>query len=341
MSNWFTWNTSPRSTGTTPSAGSTKPPPSPVISYTPGGQAKQPGFNNPSNPYDTGRSGEKNSENVAAGQGGKAAWWDYDLGRPKSGVQLNTEGFYYGSGGGGGGGGSAASAFMGDPILAQAQALASRQREIARSGALAKRKQAAVEYGDASGLQGFDEATIAAARDNPFSVLANMKRGYESGVESLEGDLNASNLFYSGYRGKELGRAATGYQGQRSSASGAFQGFMTDIENALAQALLNADWQEASALEGAYMRALSQAMEYGYDYPGDGGDDGSGPHPQDEITDWINAALSGKKKTTAAARPPVYPGSYRAGQGWRPLRESGGAALSKPPPRYPPFQGGR
>lgn len=135
-----------------------------------------------------------------------------------------------------------------DPALAQIRALAARSRSEATARALAKKKQAAIEYGDASGITGLDEATIEAARNNPFSVLKNTERAYTQGVASLEDALNKSNLFYSGHRGQELGKAATGYQQQKYGASTRFQAGITDIEDALAQALLAADQQEMMAL---------------------------------------------------------------------------------------------
>jgi len=78
--------------------------PVPAVTYTPNGIPRQPGFFNPTNPYDTGRHGEKNRE-LNGGRGGKMEWWDYDRGMPKPGVALGADGLYRGPGGGGGGGG--------------------------------------------------------------------------------------------------------------------------------------------------------------------------------------------------------------------------------------------
>lgn len=151
-----------------------------------------------------------------------------------------------------------------DPALAQIRALAARSRSEATARALAKKKQAAVEYGDASGVTGLDEATAKAAKDNPFSILKGLDRNYNEGVGRLEDALNKSNLFYSGHRGTELGKAATNYQQDKYGASTRFQAGITDIEDALAQALLQADMMEMQALMGS-----------GGPYGG-GGDNGAG-----------------------------------------------------------------
>ena len=150
-----------------------------------------------------------------------------------------------------------------DPAVAAAQGLAQKIRANAQASALAKRKQAAIEYGDPTGVEGIDEATGKAARDNPFSVLKNLEHSYDKGKGELEDDLNKANLFYSGYRGQQLGEAARGYLEQRHGAGNAFRGLMSDINDKLADALMQADSYEASAIGGS-------------DGGGWGGDDGGG-----------------------------------------------------------------
>jgi len=148
-----------------------------------------------------------------------------------------------------------------DPAVAAAQGLAAKIRATAQASALAKRKQAAIEYGDPTGVEGIDATTSKAASDNPFSVLKNIEHGYTTGTRDLEEGLNSANLFYSGYRGQQLGEAARGYQNSRYQAATGFKGLMTDINDRLAEALLNADAMEQSALMGS---------DGGY-YGGDGG----------------------------------------------------------------------
>ena len=121
-----------------------------------------------------------------------------------------------------------------DPAVAAAQGLAGKMRAMAQASALAKRKQAAIEYGDPTGVEGIDDATSKAARENPFSMLKNIEHGYKTGVDDLEEGLNKANLFYSGYRGQQLGEAARGYQDSRYQAANRFKGLNTDISDNLA-----------------------------------------------------------------------------------------------------------
>jgi len=138
-----------------------------------------------------------------------------------------------------------------DPAVVAAQGLAAKIRATAQASALAKRKQAAIEYGDPTGVEGIDPATAQAAKDNPFSVLKNLEHANTTGTRDLEEGLNSANLFYSGYRGQQLGEAARGYQNSKYQAATGFKGLMTDINDNLANALLNADAMEQSSIMGS------------------------------------------------------------------------------------------
>lgn len=216
---------------------------------------------------------------------GKQADMDYGFSAPTTPTPQAPTSF------GGGGAGT-----FEDPALAQIRALAARSRSAAMAGALSKKKQATIEYGDPTGVQGIDEDTSKAARDNPFSVLKNLDRNYSQGVASLEDALNKSNLFYSGYRGDQLGKAATANQQDRYNASTRFRATITDIEDALAQALLNADMQEMNALWATGGRGVG----------GGGGGGGSGDQ---------GAGLVGRPGESNPAGVPVL-------EGWNPVRNS-------------------
>ena len=190
-----------------------------------------------------------------------------------------------------------------DPAVAAAQGLAAKIRAQAQATALAKREQAAIEYGDPEGVQGISAKGSKAARENPFSVLKNLEHGYGTGLRDLEEGLNSANLFYSGYRGQQLGEAARGYQQSRYQAGTNFRGLMTDINDQLAEALLNADMYEANALLGS--------SGGGWDDGGYGGGD----------TDTrSNAAYPSK-----AAGPGLRPKPRRPPRRWRRRRGGGGA----------------
>ena len=190
-----------------------------------------------------------------------------------------------------------------DPAVMAAHGLAAKIRARATASALAKRKQAAIEYGDPTGVEGIDAATSKAATENPFSVLKNLAHSYETGTRDLEEGLLQSNLFYSGYRGQQLGEAARGYQGARYQAGTNFRGLMSDINDRLAEALLNADAMEASSIMG------SDGGGYGGDYGGDSGSGDTGVqyaynHPRSFPTSALRltSALSGTRRITGTAR---------------------------------------
>ena len=191
-----------------------------------------------------------------------------------------------------------------DPAVAAAQGLAAKIRANAQASALAKTKQAVIEYGDSSGVSGIDEATQKAARENPFSILKNLEHTYTTGKQDLEEGLNKSNLYYSGYRGQQLGEAARSYEQNRYGAGTAFKGLLTDINDQLANALLNADMYEANSLLG------SDGGAYGYD---DGGSYGGvsrnssgfvrGPWQQYPGSGVVPGRPTAKKKTVSRRRP--------------------------------------
>lgn len=154
-----------------------------------------------------------------------------------------------------------------DPAVAAAQGLAAKMRARAQAVAQAKRIQAAIEYGDPTGVEGLDESQQAAARDNPFSILKNLEHSNEVGTKDLEEGLNKANLFYSGYRGKQLAENARGYQNARYQAGTSFRALQSDIGNNLADALLNADIYEQNAL----LNSSGGSYGGGYDEGGGGG----------------------------------------------------------------------
>lgn len=204
-----------------------------------------------------------------------------------------------------------------DPAVAAAAGLAAKQRAMAQATALARRKQAAIEYGDPSGIAGIDEETQRAARENPFSILKNVDRSYETGTRELEEGLNAANLFYSGYRGQQLAEAARGYQQTKYDAANAFRGLMTDVDSSLAEALMNADMYEASSI----MDSDGGDYDPGYDPGGNddnmayslvgGGKVARGLGPRSGPLDYGRTTKKKKK-------PPRRRNSYGAG-GARPL----------------------
>lgn len=213
-----------------------------------------------------------------------------------------------------------------DPAVAAAQGLAAKIRANAQASALAKRKQAALEYGDPTGVEGVDEATAKAARENPFSILKNMEHAYGTGRRDLEEGLNKANLFYSGYRGQQLGEAARAYEQNRYQAGTQFKGLMTDIGDQLANALLNADMYEQNAL------LSSSGGAYGGGGDGGGGDygpndDGSAPGQYGNLGMFLPPSYQAPPLPTV--RSPITPSMIQKA-----------LAPPKPPPKRKPTYGG-
>jgi hypothetical protein len=180
---------------------------------------------------------------------------------------------------------------------------------------LEKRKSAAIQFGSAEGLQGLlghDFGTVSKqASDNPYSVLKNLQWGYEHGVADLEEKLNKANLFYSGYRGEQLGDAAHQFQQSNYNARTQFQGLLSDVADQLAAALMQADYNEMLAAMNA------QASSF----PGPAAPPGppvAAPPAPPATPPWVTQAAAAFNPTTTYAlrtppqfRPnPYMPGAY-------------------------------
>jgi hypothetical protein len=201
---------------------------------------------------------------------------------------------------GGGGGYNVAS----DPAVAAAQGLAAKMRATAQAQAQAKRVQAAIEYGDPTGVEGIGEQEAKAAKENPFSILKNLEHSYSTGTRDLEEGLNKANLHYSGYRGQQLGEASRGYQDSRYQAATRFKGLNTDISDQLANALLSADSYEAQSLMNSDGGSWG-----GGGYGGDSyGDDGVGYSLAGPVRQALG--IPSRSATTTVRRPGTRLTSY-------------------------------
>jgi hypothetical protein len=192
-----------------------------------------------------------------------------------------------------------------DPAVAAAQGLAAKMRAIASAQAQAKRVQAAIEYGDPTGVEGIGEQEAKAAKENPFSILKNLEHSYTTGSRDLEEGLNKANLHYSGYRGQQLGEASRGYQDSRYQAATRFKGLNTDISDQLANALLNADSYEAQSLLNSDGGSYGGGGGYGDDSYGD---DGVGYSLAGPVRQALR--LPSRSATTTVKRPGTRLTSY-------------------------------
>ena len=227
-----------------------------------------------------------------------------------------------------------------DPLLQQVAALGTQSRQGAESGALALRKQTAIDYGDEALARTFgDEATAVAARNNPNSVRAQLQKSYEEAQRDLENQYNESNLFYGGARIKGLADLATTLTNQQAQAAGEQQKTLSGIEEQRLSAIRAADAADLQAQQEAYNRALEAEMGMGYgDYQPDwdalikalGGSGGGGDGNP------VAAALTGRASpvlpyaiTRPTARAPVRPMAT-------PPRQISLAQIRTPAPRSAP-----
>lgn len=151
-----------------------------------------------------------------------------------------------------------------DPILNQVQALSTQSEENARANAAKLQQQLAIQYGDKElGTLYGGPDTGQAAADNPNSVAAQLAHGYQTSQQSLEDQLNAANLFYSGARIRQLGDLASQYGAQQAGAAGDLRNALAGVDANLSTALSNAAAQRLAAEQAAADRALQAALAAG------------------------------------------------------------------------------
>jgi hypothetical protein len=112
----------------------------------------------------------------------------------------------------------------------------------------------------------FEHAQLMAIRagSNPetgTSTFAQIGHQYNLQQEALNNELNSANLFYSGYRGKQLGDLAQQRTTQEAEALRGAQGQLTGMNQQLLQAQQLRRDQILKAAQGAY--ALIQAQKLG------------------------------------------------------------------------------
>lgn len=231
-------------------------PQDPRVTYTPDGIARQPGYFNPTNPYDTGRPNESNRERNG-GAGGSLNGWDYDNGRPMPGAVLGEDGLYVLGGGSGGGGGGAAT--INNPYYQQLQSLLTAQGSAEAANFRNMIQQALIGYGlipekfnDKFGaLDALTKSLIAKNTESGISTYARLLEDKRHGVKDLMNRLNARGLRRSGARG--FGLRKNQLTADRALAD-SLQGLMQYINNAYGTYTGN-EYQRQ-------MQLLQAAMQY-------------------------------------------------------------------------------
>jgi hypothetical protein len=152
-----------------------------------------------------------------------------------------------------------------DPILQQIQNLATANNASADAAALAARQQALINFGYSPELQPLygDAGTAGAAKANPYSILAQLQHGHELRQTNLNESLNKANLFYSGYRGKQLGEEGRQFGAENYGAGQTLQGILTGISGTQTAAHQGNAASVVAGQQNAYSGWLNNQLQYG------------------------------------------------------------------------------
>jgi hypothetical protein len=154
--------------------------------------------------------------------------------------------------------------FDADPILNQVAALSTMTDENARQATGKIQQQATIDYGNqALGTYYGGPDTGLAAAQNPNSVAAQIARSYGQNLGTLENQLNDQNLFYSGYRAKQLGDLAGQRERLDQGAASDLQKLLSGADQSLAATLAKSALERQAAEKAAADRALAAALAAG------------------------------------------------------------------------------
>lgn len=152
--------------------------------------------------------------------------------------------------------------YSSDPLLLQTRALSQRNLAGARAAALAARTGQLEQFGYDPALASlYPDANVAgAARANPNSVLAQLARANTQRVRGINEGASAHNLYYSSYRGQELGRNAAAYQSDQQTAAQTLRNALAGIGSSLTGVEQTEQERVMGAEQDAYLRALQYAL---------------------------------------------------------------------------------
>lgn len=226
-----------------------------TITYTPNGIARQPGYYDPKNPYDTGRAGERNSE--LGGGKNTMAGWDYDAGKARAGATMASDGVWHMPGGnvGGGGGGG-----VGGSIYGGMAAIAQKAYDSAKARIGTERAGTRQNYGfnaDGTQLDGL----------NFVGKFQQMNRSAAGMLDASREQALSRGLGGKGLGGRVANMPRYDLDVAASDLSRGYQGILTSLDN-----------QELSAaeqLQADLMAARMAQMQYDMANWGGGGGGGS------------------------------------------------------------------
>lgn len=155
-----------------------------------------------------------------------------------------------------------------DPAYQQIQALVGQSNSQATASALKQRQDLLLAYGDsnlASAVLGKDDPIAAAAGQNPTSTVAQLGQSRDRNLKTLEDQLNAANLGYSGYRVTQETQAGQDYQNALANAAAALNQNLDTVGSNLAAALAGNNQQLVSGINSAADRASQASIASGTD----------------------------------------------------------------------------
>lgn len=167
--------------------------------------------------------------------------------------------------------------FADDPILAKVQALNQKMISDAQSQALAEKQRELIDFGDPALVRqilGKDPNTAQAAKQNPFSTLAQLLTGHNQYTGTINTTRNAENLWYSSTRGNDLTTEGQAWLLRQSLAQNQLEANIRAQDQLVLQAKQAASEREIAAEESAYQRALQvylQGLGTGIGATGGGG----------------------------------------------------------------------
>jgi hypothetical protein len=145
-----------------------------------------------------------------------------------------------------------------DPILAQVQAFNQRVLQQAEASALAAKKSALIQFGSPELAEKtiHDTNTATAAKENPFSTLAQLLFAFNRNRQGIDQTRNAQNLFYSSTRANDVTGEGKNYLQNQSLAQGQVEGALRGYDEQVLSAQQAAMDRWLSALADAYERWL-------------------------------------------------------------------------------------
>lgn len=162
---------------------------------------------------------------------------------------------------------------LSDPMLLRVKKLQETRRGDVRAGALARKKELAIQTGsDVLAREfGLDDTVAQTAARNPLSAFAALREAARLEERDLEEGLNKANLHFGGYRGTQLGELAQSLLAREANEQARARQAFSGIEDNMLAGLSEADRLEMEAETAAYERAVARRAA------GLGGSEGTPP----------------------------------------------------------------